>query len=91
VQVTVVRRGGLAGVALRGDADTTELPQETATAAEEALKKLPASGPETAASHPDGFLYELSFDGNSVTLDELQISDELRPVIDAAMAKATLD
>jgi hypothetical protein len=88
MQVTVVRRGGLAGVALRGDADTSQLP----AGAEAALKKLAASGSaDVAASHPDGFLYELTFDGQSVTLDESQISDELRPIIDAAMAKATLD
>jgi hypothetical protein len=91
MQVTVVRRGGLAGVALRGDAETSDLPPPTAAAAEAALGKLAATSEEVAASHPDGFLYELTFDGQSVTLDESQLSDELRPVIDAAMAKATLD
>jgi len=90
VQVSVVRRGGLAGVALRGDADTSELPQPTATAAEEALKELSPTGSEAAASHPDGFLYELSFNGNSVTLDESQITDELRPVIESAMSRGRL-
>jgi hypothetical protein len=88
MQVTVIRRGGLAGVALRGDADTSELPSE----AEAALKKLVAVGSaDVAPSHPDGFLYELTFAGKSVTIDESQIFDELRPVIDAAMSKATLE
>jgi hypothetical protein len=90
MRITVVRRGGLAGVALRGDADTSELSPPTATAAEEALKNLPSRGSEIAASHPDGFLYELSFDGNSVTLDESQISDDLRPIIESAMSKGRL-
>ena len=90
MRVTVVRRGGLAGVALRGDAETDELSQPTATAAEEALKKLPTGGAAAAPSHPDGFLYDLSFDGNSVTLDESQISDELRPVIESAMSRGRL-
>jgi hypothetical protein len=90
MRVRAVRRGGLAGVALTGDAETTELPPPTAAAAEAALRSLPAGKSAGAPSHPDGFVYELSFDGGSVTLDESEISDELRPLIDLAMSRATL-
>jgi hypothetical protein len=90
VRVTVVRRGGLAGVALHGDAETTALPGSAAAAAEGALKKLPAGKAAAAPAHPDGFHYELSFEGQSAALDESEVTDELRPLIDAAMAHAKL-
>jgi hypothetical protein len=90
MQVSVVRRGGLAGVSLSGDAETSELPPPTAATAEAALRSLPPGKSAGAPSHPDGFVYELSFNGRSVTLDESEISDELRPLTDLAMSRATL-
>jgi hypothetical protein len=90
MRVRVVRRGGLAGVALSGDAETSELPMPAAAAAEAALSSFSAGKAAGAPSHPDAFAYEVSFDGRSVTLDESEISDDLRPIIDLAMSRATL-
>jgi hypothetical protein len=90
MQVKVTRRGGLAGIPLRGEVNTSELPSGQARAAAAALEALPANKPPTAPSHPDGFQYELAFGGRSVTIDENEVSDSLRPVIETALENATL-
>jgi hypothetical protein len=87
MRVEVVRRGGLAGIPLRGSIDTADLPPAAARAASGVLTaSRAASGPP----HPDGFQYELSGRGQSVVLNEREISDDLRPLIDAALAHGTL-
>jgi hypothetical protein len=96
VQVEVVRRGGLAGVALRGAVDTTELPPEVAEPAEAALGELQFDGAPPTPSHPDSFTYAISVieeDGSSRTamLDESELPDGLRPLIDAAMEQAEIE
>jgi hypothetical protein len=94
MQVKVVRRGGLAGIAMRGEVDTTSLPGHAAAAAQRALAKLPANKAAAPPSHPDSFQYELAYsEGGSarlLCLDESEISDDLQPVIDAAMENATI-
>ena len=86
MRVTVVRRGGLAGVALRGDADTADLPAQV----EAAVRNLPAGKPAAAPSHPDGFQYEVSFGGQSAVIDESEVNDDLRPLIEDAMSRAAI-
>src|SRR5215208_4374642 len=49
MRVKVTRRGGLAGVALRGEVETTTLSPKKARAAEAALKTLRARGPASAS------------------------------------------
>ena len=93
MHVKVVRRGGIAGVALRGEVDTASLPRHEAAAAQQALSRLPDK--EAAAPrHPDGFQYEIAYSDRgaqrSLKLDESEISDALQPVIDAAMENASL-
>jgi emfourin len=90
VQVTVVRRGGLAGIALRGSLDTSQLPAAQASTAEEALRGLPAGRPAAAPTHPESFQYELTFDGRSASFDESEIPDWLHPLLDAAMVNAEI-
>jgi hypothetical protein len=97
MHVRVVRRGGLAGIPMRGEVETTELAQtpDHARAIEDALRGLPVDRPPAAPSHPDGFQYAIEFaDGGgeprSVTLDESEVSDELRPLIQQAMQRGTL-
>ena len=90
MQVQVTRRGGLMGIPLSGQVDTSELPADQSRAAERALQKLPDSSAPTP-SHPDAFLYELSFGGGrSVAIDESDLTDDLRPLIDAALDRGTL-
>ena len=91
MHLQVTRRGGLAGIPLRGEVDTATLPAAQTRAADAVLASLPGDRAPAGARHPDGFSYELSFGGRSVTLDETAIPAGLRPAIDAAMARATLD
>jgi hypothetical protein len=94
MRVRVVRRGGLAGIPLRGEADTTEFSGDQAKAIEDRLNSLPADK-VAAPGHPDGFQYALEFQdpggqSRSITLDESEIADDLRPVIQKAMERGTL-
>ena len=95
MHVHITRRGGLAGIPLRGDLETTELPPHQAKLAEEALDRLPIDTPPAPPHHPDGFQYEIAFSpangaSRSMVIDEAEVSDALRPVIDTAMGHATL-
>ena len=95
MRVRVVRHGGLAGIQLRGEVDTAELPADQARAAEDRLQNLPTDKPAAPPSHPDGFQYALEFSGaggesRTVTLDEAEIGDDLRPLVQAAMQRGTL-
>ena len=95
MHVHITRRGGLAGIPMRGDIETAELPPDQARLAEEALDRLPVDAPPAAPRHPDGFQYEIAFsprDGasRSTVIDEAEVSDALRPVIETAMGHATL-
>jgi hypothetical protein len=95
MQVEVARRGGLAGVALRGTVDTAELPANVADAAEAALKLLQAAPPPARTRHPDSFQYELTVLSagarSSVVLNETEMPEGLRPLIEAAVARGRLD
>ena len=95
MHVRVVRRGGLAGIALRGEADTDELPGDQAEAIENLLHGLPVDKQPAAPRHPDGFQYALEFpaaggEPRSIILDESEVSDDLRPLIQRAMERGTL-
>jgi emfourin len=89
MKVNVTRRGGLVGIPMRGEVDTAALGRKRARA-DAALAALPADQPVAPPSHPDGFQFELAFNGRNVTIDETDVSEGLRPVIDGAMAHATL-
>jgi hypothetical protein len=83
------------GIPLQGELETAELPSEQAQSAEQALRALPQAKAASPPSHPDAFQYELTYsesglEPQSVTLDESDVSDDLRPLIDAAMSRGTL-
>jgi hypothetical protein len=95
MRIRITRRGGLAGIPLRGEVDTSELPPEQARLAEEALHSLPDNRAAAPLPHPDGFQYEIAFsqdDGaaRSMLIDEAEVPDGLRPVIQTAMGRGTL-
>ncbi|MDQ6670101.1 MAG: hypothetical protein M3069_05035 [Chloroflexota bacterium] len=94
MRIQVTRRGGLAGIPLRGEVDTSELPGDEGTLAEDALHLLPDSA-AGAPQHPDGFQYEIAFSppngaSRSTLVDESEVPDVLRPVIQAALNRGTL-
>jgi hypothetical protein len=88
LKVQVVRRGGFAGISLRGQVDTADLGSGRAEAAEAALRRLAVGKAAAPPAHPDSFQYELTFPGGSVALDEGEICDDLRPLIDKALKDA---
>ncbi len=95
MRIRVTRRGGLAGIPLRGEIDTSELPPDQARLAEETLHSLPDTRAAAPLPHPDGFQYEIGFsqdDGaaRSMLIDEAEVPDGLRPVIQTAMGRGTL-
>ena len=95
MQVEVARRGGIAGVTLRGVVDTADLAPAAGKAAEAALRGLTFDRPAAPPRHPDSFQYELTVvDGStrrSTVLNEDELPDVLRPIIDAALAHGHLD
>jgi hypothetical protein len=95
MHVSITRRGGLAGIPVRGELETSELPAPQATLAEAALHSLPINRPPEPPRHPDGFQYEIAFsatdgDARSAVIDEAEVSDALRPMIETAMGRGTL-
>jgi hypothetical protein len=90
MHIQVVRRGGIAGVTLRGETDSAELAGD----AEELLRSLP-SGDPASPGRPDRFRYEIIVTeaGRSQTahFNEDELPKSLRPVVDAALARGTID
>ncbi len=90
MRVRVVRRGGIAGVALETTVDTSELTD--AAQAESALRDLPWGRPATLPRHPDQFCYELSVAGGdrAVLLSEDDVPVGLRPVLELLAQRGTI-
>jgi IMP dehydrogenase/GMP reductase len=93
MHIQVVRRGGIAGVTLRGEADSAEL-AGTAGDAEELLRSLPYGRPESPG-RPDRFRYEITVtDGErsqTAHVAETELPAGLRPLVSAALARGTAD
>jgi hypothetical protein len=91
MHIQVVRRGGIAGVTLRGEADSAEL-ADTGDA-EELLRSLPAR--PAAPGRPDRFRYEITVTdaGQSQTahFNEDELPEGLRPVVRTVLDHGTLD
>jgi hypothetical protein len=93
MHIQVVRRGGIAGVTLRGEAETAEL-AGVGGDTEELLRALPSGGP-AAPGRPDRFRYEITVTeaGRSQTahFNEDELPESLRPVVHAALANGIVD
>ncbi len=95
MRIRVTRKGGLAGIPVRGEIDTSELPTDQARLAEDALNTLPEAAAGGLPRHPDGFQYELAYTldngaSRATLMDEADVPDGLRPVITTAMGRGTL-
>jgi hypothetical protein len=95
MDVRVVRRGGFAGIAMTATIDTAELADDEALGAEAALAELDADAPAPESAHPDAFQYEIATDldgtARSVVLNEGDVPDALRPLLDEAMKRAEVE
>jgi hypothetical protein len=83
MRVRIRRRGGLAGVTLRADVDTSELDSATAARVEGALTRLTTTGP-VSTPHPDAFEYEIGIPerGQTVAFGEHNVPAELQPLVE---------
>jgi hypothetical protein len=78
-----VRRGGIAGIALEAEVDTSQLPESDAARVESALSELPWGRHTTAPQHPDQFRYDFVLDDDrSAVLREDEIPLDLQPVLE---------
>lgn len=91
MRVRVERRGGIAGIPMTAEVDTAELGPDRADQAERLLRSSPPapSGPPV----PDGFRFHLSLpdsgsDSDVAVVDERQVPDALRPLLDLAATRA---
>lgn len=93
MHIQVVRRGGIAGVTLRGEADSAELAGAGGDT-EELLRSLP-SGRSPSPGRPDRFRYEITVtDGErsqTAHFNEDELPEGLRPIVRAALANGTVD
>jgi hypothetical protein len=91
VRVRVVRRGGLAGIPMTAEVDTTELGQPQAEQAEQALRSAQQAAPSGPPA-PDRFSFHLSLPDvapdDTVAVDERDVPDGLRPLLDLAASRA---
>ena len=95
MQIEVVRRGGFAGMTVRGIVDTADLPANTAALVEAAVEALPFGRAPAPAKHPDSFQYEINLMGGesrrSITLGESEVPGELLPMLRSAISKGELE
>lgn len=92
----MTRSGGVAGVQLHGEIDTTTLAADDAAQVEELVDNLGLTGlshkRERHGGPPDRFEYQLVIerDGerHEVTIGESEVPESLRPLIDRMMAEA---
>jgi hypothetical protein len=93
MRVHIKRRGGLAGVKLSADVATTDLDDEKAARAEQAVTRLLDEPAPVSPPQPDRFRYEITVPerGASVTVAEQDVPDDLRPLIEMASKAATID
>jgi Emfourin len=82
VRVRIRRRGGLAGITLSTELDTSELDDRTAAQVEQAVMRLLAASDSVSTPHPDAFQYEISTPASdsSVVVGEHELPSELEPL-----------
>jgi hypothetical protein len=92
VHVQVTRSGGIGGITLEGELDTSTLDPGERAAAEEALAALRPTG-DRRPPGPDRFQYDLAVtddDGTTrrVALHEPGVPDDLRGLLARALGRA---
>jgi hypothetical protein len=95
VQLTVVRRGGIAGVAVRATLDTAALAATERDAIEQAVQVLPFGEAAPPPSRPDAFRYEVTVTDagrdRTAELPEGALPPALRGPLQAALAGGELE
>ncbi|WP_418956974.1 protealysin inhibitor emfourin [Streptomyces tritici] len=81
MRIQVRRTGGFAGIERYAELDTADRPDAThvEALAHRALAPHPEANPRRVV--PDGFSYEITVDGRSVSLQDPHLTDEQRELI----------
>lgn len=86
--------GGIAGVRLRAELDTSELPPEHGARVEKAVRGLSGHSP-AEPPHPDAFRYEITQledpDAAPVSIDEHDLPPELQSLVEEAAKSAEIE
>ena len=81
MKVSIVRGGGLAGIATRTELSSDSLPEEAGRRLETlAAQVAPSSG--AGAAHADELLYRVTVDGVTATYTESTLPDPVRALIE---------
>ncbi len=88
------RTGGIAGIAMRGELDTSELPDGEAAGVEDAVRDLAGHSPD-GPPNPDGFRYEITPVGEHadlapIVIDERHLPQPLKGAVAAAARSGEL-
>jgi hypothetical protein len=81
VDVSIIRGGGLAGVATRTQLASDALPKEASQRLRE-LASAVAPADDAPARHPDETLYKVAVDGVTATHTETTLPEPVRALID---------
>jgi hypothetical protein len=93
VRVQIKRRGGLAGLTLGTEVETSKLDPHAAARVEHAVESVVASPPAPEPAQPDRFHYEITLPdrGKSVTVAEQQLPEGLEPLVAALADKGEVE
>jgi hypothetical protein len=94
VRLRIRRTGGIAGVRLRAELDTSELPPAHGARVEEAVRGL-SEQPPTPPPHPDAFRYEITQledpDSSPVSIYERDLPPELKDLVEQAARSGEIE
>jgi Emfourin len=86
--------GGIAGVRLRTELDTSDLPPAHGARVEDAVRSLSGSSSSTPP-HPDAFRYEITQledpDSAPVSIDERDLPPDLKGLVEQATKTAEIE
>jgi predicted protein tyrosine phosphatase len=83
VNVSIIRGGGIGGIATRTELASEALPAEARRRLEELASAIaPATEPGRGAGHPDETLYKVQVDGITATYTETTLPEPVRALID---------
>jgi hypothetical protein len=94
VRLQIRRLGGIAGVKLRADLDTSDLPDDQSGEIEGAIRSLRGRAP-SEPPRPDAFRYEITNlddpDSTPLTIEERDVPEPLAPLIEAVSQSGEIE
>jgi hypothetical protein len=94
VRLRIRRLGGIAGVKLRTELDTSELPDDRSANVEATIRGLRGRAP-SGPPRPDGFRYEIADlddpDSTPLTIEERDVPEPLAPLIEAVSQSGEIE